>query len=198
MNLLILGEIRHDIAPPDFGGSFRAHMQSKRNPDVFAASASAWKLLETGLLSIDMEALPKVEFADHGKPRFTDCPLHFSLSHSGRLAAALISDSPCGVDVEIIRAETSEKLRRRVLSPEELSQDQDFFAVWTKKEAAAKLSGSGMPSRPSEMDMSAYEKLNRLQTALRDSHGQEYCLTALCEDPSPVIVRRHPEFPTGI
>lgn len=190
MNLLLYGEIRRGMALPDFGGSFREHMQSKHNPDVYAASLSAWSLLAHGLHAMGISCLPDATFTDGGKPVFTNCPLHFSLSHSGSLAAALISDAPCGVDVEIIRPEIEAKLRQRVLTEAELARGEDFFSAWTKREAAAKLSGAGMAARPCKMNLSKYEKMNLLQTTLADGLNRKYFLTALCENAGEIRLVR--------
>ena len=180
MSLLLYGEIRPCTDMPDFGSEFRAHMEAKKHPKALAGSRYVWNLLATGLRQLGMKVLPEVVFSDLGKPSFRECDLHFSLSHSGKIAAVLISEKPCGVDVELVRAEIGEKLRERVLSREEA--DCDFFAVWTKKEAAGKISGKGIPSRPRKMDLSEYAKMNMMQKRIYDSLGQEYALCAICED----------------
>lgn len=179
MNLLLWGEIRRDEHLPGFGGMFRKHLDQKRNPDAYFASLNAWKLLAEGLKKLGIDPLPEVKFEENGKPYFADCDLQFSLSHSVGIAAVLISDAPCGVDVEIIRPETAKKLRSRVLSDAE--KDADFFEIWTKKEAAGKLSGKGLPSKPREMDLSEFEGMQLYQKRIRDSLGRKYFLTAICK-----------------
>ena len=185
MNLLLWCEIRRDNDLPAFGGRFREHMAAKRNPEVYAASISAWNLLAEGLKRLGIEALPDVEFTDWGKPYFVNCRLQFSLSHSGSIAAALISDQACGLDVEIIREELAEKLKARVLSDDEI--DMDFFEVWTKKEAAGKLSGRGLSSKPREMNLSKFEKMQLFKKRITDSQGREYFLTAVCENREIIV-----------
>ena len=185
MNLLFWCEIRRDNDLPAFGGRFREHMAAKRNPEVYAASLSAWNLLAEGLKRLGIEALPDVEFTENGKPYFVNCRLQFSLSHSGSIAAALISDQACGLDVEIIREELAEKLKARVLSSEE--EGLDFFEVWTKKEAAGKLSGRGLPSKPKEMNLSQFEKMQLFKKRITDSQGREYFITAVCENREIIV-----------
>ncbi|MGN1006693.1 MAG: 4'-phosphopantetheinyl transferase family protein, partial [Aristaeellaceae bacterium] len=150
---------------------------------VHAASIAAWSLLAGGLRRLGMKALPEVRFNPGGKPCFVNSPLHFSLSHSGRFAAALISEEPCGVDIELVRPEVAERLRGRCLSDGERARVCDFFEIWTEKECIAKLDGSGMRSHPSEIDTLDPRWNGRFYTThVRDSSGQEYALSALCAD----------------
>ena len=152
MSLLLYGEIRPIEAVPDFGEALCEHLRAKTNPAVHAASIAAWSLLAGGLRILGLEELPEVHFEPNGKPYFVNSSLYFSLSHSGRFAAALISEEPCGVDVEQVRPEVAERLRERCLSDGERARGCDFFEIWTEKECIAKLDGSGMRSHPSEID----------------------------------------------
>ena len=181
MSLLLYGEIRPIEAVPDFGPALCEHLRAKTNPTVHAASIAAWSLLAGGLRRLGMKALPEVRFNPGGKPCFANSPLHFSLSHSGRFAAALISEEPCGVDVEQVRPEVAERLRERCLSDGERARGCDFFELWTKKECIAKLDGSGMRSHPSEIEtLDPRWNGHFFTTRVRDSAGQAYALSALC------------------
>lgn len=183
MSLLLYGEIRPIEAIPDFGPALCEHLRAKTNPAVHAASIAAWSLLAGGLRRLGMKALPEVRFDPSGKPCFANIPLHFSLSHSAKLAAALISDAPCGVDSELVRPEVAERLRERCLSDGERARGCDFFELWTKKECIAKLDGSGMRSHPSEIDtLDPRWNSHFFTTRVRDSAGQAYALSALCGD----------------
>ena len=183
MSLLLCGEIRPMETIPDFGAALHEHLRKKTNPAVHAASLAAWSLLAEGLRMLGMEVLPEVRFEPGGKPRFIDSPLHFSLSHSGNLAAVLISEEPCGVDVEQLRPEVAARLHERCMSDAERARDCDFFEHWTKKECIAKLDGRGLPSHPSEIDTLDPRWYGRFfTTRVRDSSGQEYALSALCKD----------------
>ena len=183
MSLLLYGEIRPIEAVPDFGEALCEHLRAKTNPAVHAASVAAWSLLAGGLRILGLEELPEVHFEPNGKPYFVNSPLHFSLSHSGRFAAALISEEPCGVDIEQVRPEVAERLRGRCLSDGERARGCDFFEIWTEKECIAKLDGSGMRSNPSEVDtLDARWSQRFFTTRVRDGLGQEYVLSALCGD----------------
>ena len=183
MNLLLYGEIRPIETAPDFGAALHEHLRAKSNPAVRASSVTAWSLLAEGLHMLGADVLPEVRFDPGGKPRFTDSLLHFSLSHSGKLAAVLISEAPCGVDIELVRPEAAARLRERCLSDAERARDCDFFEIWTKKECIAKLDGSGMPSHPSEIDTLDPRWNHRFfTTRVLDSADQAYALSALCGD----------------
>ena len=183
MSLLLCGEIRPMEIAPDFGPALDGHLRAKTNPAVRAASVAAWSLLAEGLRRLGMKKLPEVRFDPGGKPFFTDSPLHFSLSHSGKLAAVLISDAPCGVDIEQVRPEIAERLRERCLSDAERARSCDFFEIWTRKECIAKLDGSGMRSHPSEIDtLDARWSHRFFTTRVHDDLGQVYALSALCGD----------------
>lgn len=181
MSLLLYGEIRPIEAVPDFGEALCEHLRAKTNPAVHAASIAAWSLLAGGLRILGLEELPEVHFEPNGKPYFVNSSLYFSLSHSGRFAAALISEEPCGVDVEQVRPEVAERLRERCLSDGERARGCDFFEIWTEKECIAKLDGSGMRSHPSEIDTLDPRWNGRFfTTRIHDSAGQAYALSALC------------------
>ena len=181
MSLLLYGEIRPIEAVPDFGEALYEHLRAKTNPAVHAASIAAWSLLAGGLRILGLEELPEVHFEPNGKPYFVNSSLYFSLSHSGRFAAALISEEPCGVDVEQVRPEVAERLRERCLSDGERARGCDFFEIWTEKECIAKLDGSGMRSHPSEIDTLDPRWNGRFfTTRIHDSAGQAYALSALC------------------
>lgn len=183
MSLLLYGEIRPIEAVPAFGPALCEHLRAKTNPTVHAASVAAWSLLAGGLRRLGLKTLPEVRFDPSGKPRFIDSPLHFSLSHSAKLAAVLISEESCGVDIELVRPEVAERLRERCLSDGERARGCDFFELWTKKECIAKLDGSGMRSHPSEIDtLDPRWNGHFFTTRVRDSAGQAYALSALCGD----------------
>lgn len=192
MSLMLYGGIRPIETIPDFGTALHEHLRAKSNPAVRASSVTAWSLLAEGLRMLGMEKLPEVRFDPSGKPYFVNSPLHFSLSHSGKLAAVLISEAPCGVDIELVRPEVAERLRERCLSDAERARDCDFFELWTQKECIAKLDGRGMPSHPSEIDTLDPRWNHRFfTTRVRDSAGQAYALSALCGDAEALSITKN-------
>ena len=181
MSLLLISEIVANLPPPAFGGDFAAHIANKRNPAVRQASLTACNLLALGLRQMGCASLPCVRFGARGKPGFTDSAIQFSLAHSGNLAAALLSDAPCGVDVERIRPEVSKRLRGRCLNERE--QEFGFFECWTKKECIGKLDGHGIKAIPAHIDTLDPRWTGRFfARRIADAAGKEYALAALCGD----------------
>ena len=181
MNLLLIAEVSEGLSVPDFGSEFKDHMSTKHHPSVRNASCTAWRLLALALEKNGINELPTVRFKETGKPFFADSPLHFSLSHSGKLAAVLLSDTPCAVDIEMVKNDVGNKLMDRCMNEAEKASGCDFFDCWTKKECLGKLSGKGLPARPAAMDSldPAYTDHFRLYR-LTDTSGREYRLCALC------------------
>lgn len=102
-----------------------------------------------------VESLPEIARTREGKPYFPDRPdLQFSLSHSGDLSLCTLADTPVGADIELVRPR-SLKLPRYVLSDREYtwyesrgSRWEDFYTLWTLKEARVKCTGEGVFRRP--------------------------------------------------
>lgn len=191
MSLLLVGEIRPDAAVPNLGPALARHLAEKAHPRVLASSVAAWNLLAEGLKRLGAGQMGEVIFDPGGKPRFEGDGLHFSLSHSANLAAALICPAPCGVDLEQQRPEAAARLRDRCLAPRERAAGRDFFECWTRKECIAKLDGRGLRAHPSDIDTLDPRWQGRFRSlALTDNQGLHYTLSLLCEDPQAVEVLR--------
>ncbi|TAH11255.1 MAG: 4'-phosphopantetheinyl transferase superfamily protein, partial [Sphingobacteriia bacterium] len=95
-----------------------------------------------------------IEIADTRKPFLPDEQYHFSISHCGNFAAAIVSETcRVGVDVELISTKV-EKIKHKFLHPEELKawkidelNDQKrmetLTLLWSCKEAMFKWWGRG-------------------------------------------------------
>ena len=108
----------------------------------------AYRLLALALKQeCGVPRLPGIARADGGKPWFPDHPaLCFNLSHSHGAAVCALHDRPVGVDVERLRP-----------APKRLAAglgDEDFFRLWTAREATVKRQGRGVGAllRPLEPD----------------------------------------------
>lgn len=116
------------------------------NSETAAGIAAAGLLLAEYVA--DEEALLRTP---EGKPYLPGGP-EFSLSHGGDLAVLLISDTPCGVDVECADRAVSERIRERVFQRifqrEEADSERAFSWLWTRKEAVMKLDGRGLGLDP--------------------------------------------------
>ncbi len=108
---------------------------------------------------------PTVVRTAGGKPRLADGAAFFNLTHSGGLCAVAIASQEVGLDAERRRELHADALLSR-LTPAE--RREDFFTLWTAKEAYVKFKGSALA-----------RELPRL----------EYREGTLYEDGSPVPVR---------
>lgn len=98
-------------------------------------------------------AAPRLRAAGDGKLHLAGCAggPFFNLSHSkGVLVAIVSADREVGIDVERIRP-FSEELARSTMHPDEraaIRAPEDFFRLWTAKEAVMKLRGAGLKIAP--------------------------------------------------
>ncbi|MBQ5633693.1 MAG: 4'-phosphopantetheinyl transferase superfamily protein, partial [Clostridia bacterium] len=87
-----------------------------------------------------------------GKPYFASRDLFFSISHAKDTVAVALSNTSVGIDIEFIDERRDIlSLSRRFFAPDEHkaisesnSPAEDFFSLWTKKEALAKITGEGL------------------------------------------------------
>ena len=83
-----------------------------------------------------------------GKPLANN--IYFNVSHSDDTIVIAFSElHPVGVDIEKIKP-IDDKLKKEVLSMEEynsMKNDEDFYALWTSKEALLKCIGTGISTR---------------------------------------------------
>ena len=75
---------------------------------------------------------------EHGKPRLLNAPLHFSLSHTRGRTFVAVADEPVGLDAEW-RGRSLPRAYLARLTPAE--REEDFFRLWTAKEAYIKYLG---------------------------------------------------------
>lgn len=81
---------------------------------------------------------PQFSVTEHGKPFLLNATLCFNLSHSGGVTALAVGEQEVGLDIEFKKARNLSALARR-LTPAE--RKEDFFALWTAKEAYIKYKG---------------------------------------------------------
>ncbi len=93
-----------------------------------------------------------------GKPCAVGVERHFSLSHSGSLALCAEGPDPLGADIQR-RRPISPALQRRAARAGHIGEsEEDFFAWWTRQEAAGKLTGTGLRLAPLPADLTFWEK----------------------------------------
>lgn len=107
-----------------------------------------------------VEPLPPIARTEGGKPWFPDRPeLHFSVSHSGNLALCALGEGAVGCDIEIVRPRR-EGLPRYCLGDREYAWFlerggcwEDFYTLWTLKEAKVKCTGRGLRVPPRAIEV---------------------------------------------
>ncbi|REI07864.1 aureusimine biosynthesis 4'-phosphopantetheinyl transferase AusB [Staphylococcus felis] len=84
---------------------------------------------------------------EHGKI-FIDAPQapYISLSYSHHHIACIVSENPVGIDIEMIELIAWQHLKSQFTVDESkhISTLEDFYQVWTQKEAYSKLTGEGL------------------------------------------------------
>jgi len=109
----------------------------------------AWKLLEKAVCENFSESFDSFSFSrsENGK---WNCPdFFFSLSHTKKFVAVIVSDIPCGIDIEAYDPKRfSEKLAKKIMNCREykiygeLQEDKRAvftLEMWTKKESIFKM-----------------------------------------------------------
>ncbi len=141
------------IATLPFGESEKLRLSAIKNQEYKNNSLSSllclYELLELSGAAQDDISICRTS---GGKPYFTSSELFFSISHSEDTVAVALSDTPVGIDLEFVDERRDFiSLSRRFFAPDEHkaisesnSPTEDFFALWTKKEALAKITGEGL------------------------------------------------------
>ena len=108
----------------------------------------------TELLNMGVENL----WYDRNKPMADNC--FVSISHSGDMVAVCTSENPIGIDIEKIDTKRNlEKLSNRVFCGKELETfknnptPEQFYEIWTQKEAYSKIDGQGVNEIMSGFDI---------------------------------------------
>lgn len=86
---------------------------------------------------------------EKGKPYFTDMPIEFSLTHSGKLWMCMFSERPCGLDLQEIKDCDFDRISKKYYMDDEQQYVTEngiggFFDIWVRKEAYCKMTGEGM------------------------------------------------------
>ena len=84
---------------------------------------------------------PKFTRNAHGKPSLCGAPPFFSLSHTGGRTFAAFSDADVGLDAEWRGRPLPLAVLRRL---SEAEREEDFFRLWTAKEAFVKYLGGSL------------------------------------------------------
>ena len=125
----------------------REYLSRLSNPKRARESAYVWRLLELGVERTLGLSPDGVSYREDASGRWEADGFYTSLSHTSGACAAAISDSPVGVDIELIRQLRAESFPRRTLTESEYSEYEAKDGVgrveflvrkWTEKESAFK------------------------------------------------------------
>lgn len=87
------------------------------------------------------DAARRLQTGQHGKPYLKDVPVRFNLSHSGALTAVAAGRHEVGLDLQRRDRAPHDALLARLSAAE---REEDFFRLWTAKEAYIKYLGSSL------------------------------------------------------
>lgn len=131
------------VLPP----SWQARVTRKKRFAARRQSAIAYTLLSQILREgYGISALPAIATNEYGKPFFENSPLFFSISHCMKAVVVLVEERPVGVDVQELLEDISPALAARIAAPRDPAAmtPTELTALWTQKEASAKLDGKGL------------------------------------------------------
>jgi len=83
----------------------------------------------------------------NGKPVLKKFPqIHFNLTHSEDIALCAVASHPVGIDIEYLTKKINyTEIAQRFFGPDDkVNSPEDFFTVWTQKEAFLKQTGAGI------------------------------------------------------
>ena len=102
-----------------------------------------------------------IQTGEHGKPYIPDFA-SFSVSHSGQYWAVLFDDQPCGLDIQLGKDIDYMAMAERYYSERELERVKlfgynEFFQIWTRREAFVKAIGATVFSATPELLYGEYD-----------------------------------------
>ncbi len=107
------------------------------------------------------EEMPEILISPGGKPRFSEGPWHFSISHTQGYVFVALEKHPVGLDAEALSRAVNPRLAQKILSPDEYAQylaaedkNKALLTFWVLKEAQGKLTGEGVRPWPNRTDFS--------------------------------------------
>ena len=138
-------------------------VESTANEKLKISRIASWQALASGLRHSFGRDMRSVGFYRDGMGvwRCDDDGIRFSLSHSGGFAAAAVSGSDIGADIELVEDGRSAERRAAVFNKIRTDGEAESFSpeqllrLWTKKESIFKYSRRQV-FRPSEIETSLF------------------------------------------
>ncbi len=162
----------------------REEIEKCRNSNIKEQKFYVWKLLEYASFDTFGLEKSKLYFQKKKNGKWVIDGYFFSLSHSGNIVVAAVSDSPIGVDVQKIKKfEDPNKFKAIILSEKEKTKylninNEKLMKIWSLKECAFKKSNDStfIPSRY-EIDNLVHCDSFRLEI-----QKEKYILSILCDN----------------
>ncbi len=112
-----------------------ANINNKTRKKQFVASRA---LIKQAFGDVSIEKTP------NGKPLIKDSNQHISMSHDGEFATLIVSNSPCGIDIQSISNKVL-RIKHKFIHPDDLYANSnnidDLTILWCAKEAIYKING---------------------------------------------------------
>jgi 4'-phosphopantetheinyl transferase len=147
----------------------RLAYRSAGDRERFALGAVVLRLGAASVLGTDPTRLPLDRRCStcgrqHGRPQVVGSGLHVSVSHSAdRVAVAVTTVAPVGIDVQEVADVDPDGLAERVLGPaERITGPRDLVVYWARKESVLKATGAGLRTPPSRIQVSRPDAPARL------------------------------------
>jgi 4'-phosphopantetheinyl transferase len=142
---------------------------------------------------IEKEALEMTQ-NDFGKPGAPSTKLYFNMSRSGNLCAFAFALTDIGVDIEVRRdSKAFLSIARLHYHPDEkavIVSDDDFFRIWTRKEAVMKAEGSGLNDSLAGMNSIPQQVVYKNRRYhLRSWLGTDFILSLACPKPMAAVAQ---------
>lgn len=129
-------------------------IKSNNKPEIIRIS------LHDALGAADTSLKYDYKYNSKGKPYYVNSDICFSLAHSGDYVVCAVSDENVGIDIEGHR-KVKESFAEHFFTEQECSSihsEEDFYRLWTFKEAYGKYTGEGIVKSLSVSESEAVKK----------------------------------------
>ncbi len=164
------------------------HLEGRRN-------CTRALLLLAECLGVNAADIPPFQYNEHDKPSLNSklSTLNFSLSHCHEAVACMVSDVPCGIDVESV-GRYSDSVARYSMDGEQMLQILGsgnpalaFIRLWTQKEAYLKALGTGIQDNMRDIPSSLLRRLTHTEVHTDKGYVLSWCeLPPDCKSLKPV------------
>lgn len=205
----LLQQYAEQLPIPPYNGPLEGVKWQKRRERILA-----WLLFRSVVGSEKMKELD-IRRTNYGKPYSeADPEFHFSISHCEHACACIISQVPCGVDVEKKFA-VRDPLLRKICHPEEIAmfhlwlqdeKERQLRFLWSMKESFVKMDGRGLGyglhsvNLASVLPIQADKNTDEIKTAEKDgvsymaAEYEAYTLAGCVHKQTEISVRKFSEI----